>query len=103
MSYGTMPAFLEPISLRLSTIRGWRDFQRFLAASPDQEQGWRRHLRVRVSLPDRKTPVESLALEVADDEANPEDDLPRSVFVLLDDGTERACAVRDLEAIGVVW
>lgn len=98
-----MPPYLEPISLRLPTIWGWRDFQRFLAAYPDQEKGWRRHLRVRGSMQDRKTPWEGLALEVSEFEADPSDDLPMSVLVLLDDGQERECAVRYLEAIGVVW
>lgn len=103
MNRGPMPAYLAPISLRLPTLRTWRDLQRLLAIYPDPQKSWRGHLRVQEVPLGSKTPREGIALEVTQFEEAPDDDLPLSVLVRLEHGQETAIAVQHLKALGVVW
>lgn len=64
MNRGPMPAHLAPISLRLASLRTWRDPQRFLAAYPDTQKSWRGYLRVQEVLLGPKPPREGIALRV---------------------------------------
>ena len=103
MNRGPMPAYLEPISQRLLTLRNWRDLQRLLAAYPHQERSWRGHLRVRGTLSGQQKFFEGMALEVSSYEAAPNDDFPLTLLVRLDTGQEREVEVKHLQALGVVW
>jgi len=99
MNRGPMPAYLAAISLRVASLRTWRDLQRFLAAYSDAEHSWRGHLRVREITLGPKTPREGLALQVT----QYDDDLPLRLLVRLEDGQDGDIAVQQLQAVGVVW
>jgi hypothetical protein len=103
VSNGPMPSFLEPIARRLSGLKSWRDLQRLLAAYPDQDRGWQGHLWVRGTIPGRNALWEGIALEVVHYEADPNEDLPLTVLVRRADGQEHEFAVRQLQALAVVW
>lgn len=98
-----MPAYLAPISLRLTSLRTWRDFQRLLATSSDPATSWRGHLRVLESVLGPQPPREGIALGVTQYEEAPNDNLPVRILVRLETGEECAIAVQHLQALGVVW
>jgi hypothetical protein len=103
MNRGPMPAYLAPISLRLPTLRTWRDLQRLLAAYPDPHKGWRGHLQVQEIVLDPKTPRKGIALRVTQYDDVPDDDLPLKIEVQLASGGRCELAVQHLQVLGVVW
>lgn len=103
MNRGPMPAHLAPISLRLVSLRSWRDLQRLLAAYPETQKSWRGYLRVQEIVLGPKAPQEGIALRVTQYEAPPNDDLPLKVLVRLETGEECELAVQQLQALGVTW
>lgn len=103
MNQGPMPAYLAPISLRLTSLRTWRDLQRFLATYSDPAKSWRGHLRVQEIVLGPKRPREGIALGVTQYEEAPNDDLPVRILVRLETGEECTIAVQQLQALGVVW
>ena len=103
MNRGPMPVYLAPISLRLTTLRTWRDLQRLLAAYPDPQKGWQGHLRVQQVPIGPKPAREGIALRVTQYEDPPDDDLPWKLEVQFAAGETGECTVRLLTALGVVW
>ena len=98
-----MPAYLAPISLRLASLRTWRDLQRLLAAYSDPQKSWRGHLRVQEVVLGPKVPREGIALRVTQYEASPDDDLPLKIEVQFDSGETCELIVQQLKALGIVW
>lgn len=103
MNQGPMPAYLAPISLRLNSLRSWRDLQRFLATYSDPAKSWRGHLHVQEIVLGPKTPREGIALRVTQYEEEPNDDLPLKLEVQLEPGQTCELAVEHLKALRVVW
>ena len=103
MNQGPMPAYLAPIFLRLTSLRSWRDLQRFLATYSDPAKNWRGHLRVQEIVLGRKTPREGIALRVTQYEEAPNDDLPLKVEIQRESGETDELAVEHLKALSVVW
>ena len=98
-----MPAYLAPISLRLTSLRTWRDLQRLLATYSDLEKSWRGHLLVQEIVLGPKPPREGIALGVTQYEEAPNDDLPLKLEVQLEQGEQCEIAVQYLKALGIVW
>lgn len=103
MNRGPMPAYLAPISLRLTSLRSWRDLQRFLATYADPAKSWRGHLRVQEVVLGPKPPREGIALGVTQYEEAPNDALPLKLEVQLESGETCELAVEHLKALSIVW